>query len=291
MLKHAPPSLADIIDSLTCFGPGCASTRKGAASSSDEKDEQDAGPIRFLCVHGSGSSDSVMRLQVRPLQALLKGRAHFEFVRGGVSWAPEDVEPGLVEMFKDGPYWGWWSVVGAAGDERGSCANANDYYKLLQQEGGSERFGMFDYKGVPEAVERVETALRDKGPFDVLVGFSQGAILVTIMTALRLRQERAGGSGPEWRCNMLACGMPPRDTEFADIVRSQALNFPAVALLGREDRFYEDGNLLSGMYTDATTLDHPGGHEFPPRGSGDVYARCVEELERRLASGRGKRTG
>ena len=43
-------------------------------------------------------------------------------------------------------------------------------------------------------------------PYDVLLGFSQGTIVTTLLTAAWLKR----GEAPTWRGNVLVCGIPPR---------------------------------------------------------------------------------
>lgn len=48
-------------------------------------------PIRFLCLHGSGSNAVVMRMQLRHLQAEFKNMATFDCIHGGVVWEHRNV--------------------------------------------------------------------------------------------------------------------------------------------------------------------------------------------------------
>ena len=56
---------------------------------------------------------------------------------------------------------------------------------------------------VEKALDHVRGYIAANGPYDVLLGFSQGAIIITILTALRLKAAREKGAAPpEWLLNV-----------------------------------------------------------------------------------------
>eukprot|EP00966_Prymnesium_polylepis_P169762 3924788-Prymnesium_polylepis.1 len=50
-------------------------------------------PIRFLCLHGSGSNPTIMKMQTRYLKREFGAAATFDFVQGTIDWDPEHVDP------------------------------------------------------------------------------------------------------------------------------------------------------------------------------------------------------
>ena len=62
--------------------------------------------------------------------------------------------------------------------------------------------------------------------YDAVLGFSQGAVLLTLLTALRLRRSQP----PPWRLNVCVAGMPCRAERFAEVCSPEAppLDFPCV---------------------------------------------------------------
>ena len=54
------------------------------------------------------------------------------------------------------------------------------------------------------ALDALEAALVADGGYDVLVGFSQGTIISTLVTAAALKR----GESPSWRGNVLVCASP-----------------------------------------------------------------------------------
>lgn len=213
-------------------------------------------PLRILCLHGSGSSKNAMKLQLRALQFYLKHRASFEYLESPVVW-DNPVDPGLHLMFGDGPFFGWWNEDGD-GEHFSDYA---DFHRKLNDASCEVR-----YTGTDAALDLVEREIARSGPFDALCGFSQGAILISLLTARLERRREEGGAGPSWKMNLLISAMPPRDVRYTSALGAAApLQTPAVLLLGRRDPFYEAGHRLAKMYTSATVLEHEQGHELPKR--------------------------
>ena len=117
--------------------------------------------------------------------------------------------------------------------------------------------------GRPHTHPQVEDHVAAHGPFGVLVGFSQGAILASVLTAYCLQREREGGRGPSWQMNLLVCAMVPRDRRWIDLMEAQPLDFPASIVVGKQDRFFQDGLRLSSLYVTPQLYQHEGGHDFP----------------------------
>ena len=83
---------------------------------------------------------------------------------------------------------------------------------------------VFTYTDIERAIESLEQAIEARGPFDILLGFSQAAVPITCLTAMRLKRQRNGGAPPEWKMNVLVCGIPPRDKRYVDMTKE--LSFP-----------------------------------------------------------------
>ena len=93
-----------------------------------------------------------------------------------------------------------------------------------------------------EALTQLEATV-EAGAYDGLLGFSQGAVLITLLTARRLSCSTPPGGGdvaapPSWRFNVLVAGMPVRDDRYAPLFASP-LSWPCVIAQGRTDPFYE----------------------------------------------------
>ena len=229
-------------------------------------------PWRVLCLHGGGSNATVMKLQCASLQRGLGERAApFEFVEGPT--VATHVDPKLLELFgADAPYWAWYDVT----------SDGDPDAPLLDRL--ADPRVQFAYDGLAAALRRVEGVVARDGPFDALVGFSQGCVVATMLTAhreARARALRAAGRArelaalaPMWRLNVLVCGLPARAADCEDVLRALApLEQPAVLVFGQQDEFYEYGQRLREQYAAPVVIEHPGGHH-PPKDAAVVRQIC-----------------
>ena len=227
-------------------------------------------PLRLLCLHGGGANATVMRHQIRHLQRALGG-AVCECVDGGREWPLERVPQIIRQMFGQGPYFGWYGVVDDGDPARSFIDRVSDASVV------------FTYTDVEAALDRVEAAIDERGPFDAICAFSQGAVVATLLTARALARERAGGAGPSWRHNLLVCGIPPRDARH-DL--SAPLEFPATLVHGAQDELAPYGRRLAECYAAPRTLEHPDGHRFPAAAGWytEMAAALSAELRRPVGS-------
>lgn len=125
-------------------------------------------PIRVLCLHGMGTNAAILRAQLQPILDLLSA-AECDFVFPDAPWTC-DPFPGVADIY-DGPYLTWNSTPSTE-----HVAYAHRYLqKYLSQ------------------------------PFDLVIGFSQGAALAA---SLILHTELAG-QPPPFRAAMLICSTLP----------------------------------------------------------------------------------
>ena len=153
--------------------------------------------------------------------------------------------------------------------------DTSDYVKALLDDSVT-----FTYPNAEEAMSHVEEHVERHGPYDTLMGFSQGAILITLLTAARLARSRAGTAPPPpWRQNVLVCGLPVRANSFYPLFRTP-LDFPCTVAQGRNDPMYEWCMRLASQYVDAETFEYDDGHRFPR--SREDNAVIAASMRRRL---------
>ena len=172
----------------------------------------------------------------------------------------ELLDPQLVKMFGEGPYYGWYGVENNADVESGSKA----FIEALKDPSVT-----FVYSEIEEALDRLEAHIEENGPYDALCGFSQGTIMITMLTARRLqRAARGEAAPPSWRCNVLIAPMPPRAGDYACIMPLPETpplgGFPCVACMGEQDMYFEYAKRIDKLYgPQLVWMEHPGGHETP----------------------------
>ena len=193
-----------------------------------------------------------MRHQIRHLQRALGG-AVCECVDGGREWPLERVPQIIGEMFGQGPYFGWYGVVDDGDPARSFVDRVSDASVA------------FTYTDVEAALDRVEAAIDERGPFDALCGFSQGAVVATLLTARALARERAGGAGPSWR-HICARLRDPAARARYDL--SAPLDFPATLVHGAQDELAPYGRRLADVLRRATDAGAPPRPPLPAAAAG-----------------------
>jgi predicted esterase len=101
------------------------------------------------------------------------------------------------------------------------------------------------------------------GPrFDGIFGFSQGAALAGLLTAV----QESGSAPPEFRFGFAAMvsGFTSDLPKHAQLFRHK-LTTPSIHVIGRSDMIVlrKDSLRLASRFTDPLVLEHPGGHIVP----------------------------
>lgn len=116
--------------------------------------------------------------------------------------------------------------------------------------------------GLDESLDAVRVAVKDLGPFDGILGFSQGAALVAMVCAL---QERKLEPVFNFRFAVLVAGFRSACTQHQHFYEDLQITLPSLHVFGQEDKVIPEPmsrDLLS-MFPEANTLVHPGGHFIP----------------------------
>ncbi|KAJ0407695.1 hypothetical protein ATCC90586_001877 [Pythium insidiosum] len=225
--------------------------------------------MRVVCLHGWRTNARVLQHQSAGLRAALGDEAGtFE-----ASGPPQEA----VQTFyrHEAPFYEWWNAV-----------KLSPPY-TTSDKGASERYA-YRYEGVEETLRLVSERLEALHPVDVLVGFSQGAGLATLLTAKWL-QER--DSAP-WKVCVLVSGFRPRAEEVRHLLENEQgrhvkINVPSIHLIGEADAIVRQCEDLFETYADASEgvrrlkFLHGEGHKFPTPGKhADLYRRVACELKR-----------
>lgn len=107
----------------------------------------------------------------------------------------------------------------------------------------------------------VREAVKDQGPFDGILGFSQGAAFVAMLCSLQEQKlEPAFG----FRFAIIVAGFRSACTEHQKFYNSP-IQVPSLHVFGLEDRVIPDkmSRELLPSFQDPQVLIHPGGHFVP----------------------------
>ncbi|CRK27057.1 hypothetical protein BN1723_008360 [Verticillium longisporum] len=195
--------------------------------------------MRILCLHGMGtnSKPQVFQMQTTALRHQLghPQAHHFEFIDGG---EPCDLAPGIETFI--------------------SAEEALAYY---------------DPKSAPSilaAIDDLSYWLAENGPFDGVMGFSQGASLAAmVMARARFANPPLFSFGVFFCAGLPYCEDSLRAGE-AKFLRAAdgvgpVIHVPTAHIVGREDPDVAHGTGLAELCQEwgRVLLDHGAGHEIP----------------------------
>ncbi|XP_026862296.2 esterase OVCA2 [Electrophorus electricus] len=202
-------------------------------------------PLRILCIHGYRQNSSSFREKTGALRKLLKKQVEFLYIN-----APHQLPPISNSQEQEKPasagdedQRGWWfsNVQARSFDARQECESS---------------------LGLEESVEAVRVALKDQGPFDGILGFSQGAALVAMLCAL---QERKLEPIFNFRFAVLVAGFLSACAQHQHFYENLNITLPSLHVFGQEDKVIPEqmSRELLPMFPRAHVLSHPGGHFIP----------------------------
>lgn len=139
--------------------------------------------MRFLCLHGMGTNPEILEAQLAPLRASLSGHHEFVYLAGEVEC---DAAPGIGSIYP-GPY---------------LC-----YYHLPTT------------THVADAHDLVLDFIEDEGPFDGVIGFSQGAALAS---SLMLQRAKDPSAEPLFQLAIFLCASLPFDLDAPPVLVRKA---------------------------------------------------------------------
>uniref|UniRef100_UPI003AACDEEC esterase OVCA2 isoform X4 n=1 Tax=Centroberyx gerrardi TaxID=166262 RepID=UPI003AACDEEC len=205
-------------------------------------------PLRILCIHGYRQNGSSFREKTGALRKLLKKQVELVYMI-----APHCVPQACSGESSSTPQ--HRSAPGGDEDSRGW------WFSDVQARAFSAQQQCEESLGLDESVTAVREAVKDLGPFDGILGFSQGAALVAMLCSL---QEQNLEPEFSFRFAVLVAGFRSACEEHQKFY-SAPLLIPSLHVFGLEDRVIPDkmSRELLPTFQDAQVLTHPGGHFVP----------------------------
>ncbi|KAF1328676.1 Serine hydrolase, partial [Globisporangium splendens] len=232
--------------------------------------------LRVLCMHGFRTNDKVMQHQTRALRNALGDKAEFTFLNGpyeakGPTDAMTERDYGHLA-----PFYEWVAfrrVDSALFDESTLTAPSKEW--------------CFEYIGFERMMEFMDEYLEREGPFDVALGFSQGAAVMTSLSMLYLQRNFRW-----WNLCVCFSGMSVRGFSMRPYFEKPngggrvQLPFPSIHVLGKSDKFYPELVKLAAVYEDEPkgaavpkrVFEHDGGHVFPSADNNPGLYENIAEL-------------
>ena len=171
-------------------------------------------PLRILCLHSFRTSASIMQRQMEDFSnfaASLSDLAQFSYLN-----APhrcnEDAESKMPERLRrllPPPYFEWWNS---------------------QQDPD----GVYQYAGVEETLLHVDSHLASHGPYDGVLGFSQGGSLAHLLCLMQRQRSSSNG----FRFGIIISARASRHSSHMELIhaaREAPLELPSLVIFGGKD--------------------------------------------------------
>ncbi|KAJ5925180.1 hypothetical protein N7454_007819 [Penicillium verhagenii] len=156
---------------------------------------------------------------------------------------------------------------------------------------GDQGFSYFDPDSVPaslKAVKDLEHFIEKEGPYDGVLGFSQGMMLACTLLMRNVQEKRT----LPFKCAIFfSPRMAPLD--FADLGRGKfteinpedvmnKIGIPTTLVWGSADQYAGKAIELQGLFLhdSLSTVVHDGGHEIPGYAFKDALAQTVKVVRR-----------
>ncbi|BCR89671.1 uncharacterized protein ACHE_50869S [Aspergillus chevalieri] len=191
--------------------------------------------MKFLCLHGAGTNDEIFDLQSGGIRHSLEEKGHtFRFINGGVL---SDPEPEIASIM-DGPFYKHYTVNTPPGPT------------------------------LSTALQYTLSIIEKEGPFDAVMGFSQGAALACSLLIHHAKTHP--DESPLFKMAVFICGATVWDVDngleaLQPTPGTSAVGIPTVHIVGKQDPLYAEGKKLYGLCEPekAVFYDHGSRHMIP----------------------------
>uniref|UniRef100_A0A1I7TX58 FSH1 domain-containing protein n=1 Tax=Caenorhabditis tropicalis TaxID=1561998 RepID=A0A1I7TX58_9PELO len=191
--------------------------------------------LRILCLHGYRQCDQSFRQKTGSTRKLVKSLADFEFVNGVHSVA--------VDEHSDSSR-AWWF----------SNSEAMSFSSREQTDVSL---------GFEESVNAVVKYIEENGPFDGLMGFSQGASMVHLLIA---KAQLGEISLPDIRFAIFFSGFLSLSSQHNSFTSLRIKDFPSLHVFGDADEIVarpKSEKLSDQFEVEPVRIVHDGGHLVP----------------------------
>ncbi|KAL8958921.1 MAG: hypothetical protein Q9193_004113 [Seirophora villosa] len=224
--------------------------------------------MKFLCLHGAASNSDILRSQLTPLIYELARTETVEFhFLNGPHEVPRDAglgsqHPGPFFCFHGETNPDMSELLAHVQDLSASDSPPEERCRKAQNK-NLEHDPRWNAELAPKYVQEYAKT-SDAGPFDALLGFSQGA---SVAANLLLDQERT--SERPFKCAVFFCGVPPVKRGRGDVILAdeygEAIKIPTVHITGARDPGNFGGRALKNLCSseNASAYEHSQGHEVP----------------------------
>ncbi|XP_055816545.1 esterase FUS5-like isoform X2 [Solanum dulcamara] len=216
-----------------------------------ENEEPENKKPRILCLHGYGGSAEIFKNVIFQWPESVTGKLDLVFLDGPF---PAQAGKSPREGFYDPPYFVWFP-------------SNKDFTRDCSFE---------------ECLDYIEGFMLKHGPFDGVLGFSQGAVLCATFPGMQ-REGVALTKVPMIKFHIIISGAKFGGPTFrapplAANAFSSPITCPSLHFL---DYQRKDGEILLECFVDPWVIHHPGGHIVPKLDDGnlEIMLRFIEKIQ------------
>ncbi|KAI8319075.1 hypothetical protein GQ54DRAFT_299618 [Martensiomyces pterosporus] len=205
--------------------------------------------LRILALHGYEQDEVVLHMKMKPLLAEMGDDVEFVFVTAPVSIIGYDV----------------------SGEEQNELYNRVNKEPLMTHEPKGwyqvTRLNPEEIIQLPVSIRFLENVLATKGPFDGIVGFSQGASMACMLTSLleyRHKELSPECTHPPFKFAILICGFRTKAKEFEHLF-AKKVNIPSLHIYSIADNLVTEEQILAvqDLFVEPQVYSFLGGHYVP----------------------------
>ncbi|KAF5199154.1 Serine hydrolase fsh [Thalictrum thalictroides] len=186
--------------------------------------------MKILCLHGFRTSGSFLQEQISKWDASILDRFDMVF--------PNGIHPAggksEIEGIYPPPYFEWFQF--------------------------SE--DLKEHTNLDQCISYICEYITTNGPFDGLLGFSQGAALSALLLGYQA-QGKVLKDHPKFKLFISISGTKFRTPNICKVAYKDIIKVNSVHFIGAKDRFKLPSEELAALFKDPLIINHPQGHTVP----------------------------
>lgn len=186
--------------------------------------------MKILCLHGFRTSGSFLKKQISKWDPSIFSNFDLEFPNGIFPAGGKSD----IEGFFPPPYYEWFQ---------------------FNQE-------FTEYTNLDECISYLCEYITTKGPFDGLLGFSQGATLSALLLGYQ-SQGKVLKEHPPFKLFVSISGSKFRAPSICEIAYKETIKVKSVHFIGEKDWLKHPSQDLAASFQDPLIIRHPQGHTVP----------------------------
>ncbi|TVY71294.1 Esterase FUS5 [Lachnellula suecica] len=227
--------------------------------------------MKWLCCPGAYGSIENFKVQLAPFVKEFEGdNVEFHFTQGENTCEPP---PGFDEYFGPGPHYRFMNYDGLRDND--VLERIRDFPEgevpedVLRELFPSEDKATFVQKSVSDALAALYRTVEKYGPFDGIIGYSEGTVIAGTLILDEKRRLEEEGRERQFKQAIFFNGWPPMQPKDGTVVLSdqseQVIDIPTLHCVGADDPYLHGAMALYNVCDEDTAIlfDHGKGHTIP----------------------------